>query len=121
VERLLDLQHPLPEPGIGGEDQVAQRLGERPLAVHGDVHRAGRHRGRAVEGGRPGALEDGPGSSQAFRVAGATVGTAGEAPVELGLDVGDDVDAVDAEELALRQPRGVDVRLLHLHPAHHDA
>jgi hypothetical protein len=83
--------------------------------------RAGRHRGRAVEGGSPGALEDGPGRAQALRVVGASVGAAGEAPVELGLDVGDHVDAVDAQVAAVRQPRGVDVGLLDLHPAHHDA
>ena len=45
-----------------------------------------------------------------------------EAAVELGVDVGDHVDAVDPEErVALEQPRGVDLGPLDLDPAHDHA
>ena len=101
---------------------MPQRLRERPLAGHRDVDRAGRHRRDALERGRPGALERGPGRAQAIRISGAPVGAAGEAAVELGLDERDHVDAVDAQEaVAVDEPRCVDVRPLHLDPAHHDA
>ena len=98
VERLLDLQDRPAQPRVRGQDQVPQRLRERPLAGHRDVDRAGRHRRDALERGRPGALERGPGRAQAVRILGAPVGAAGEAAVELGLDERGHVDAVDAQE-----------------------
>src|SRR5207342_2670234 len=73
-----------------------------------------------LERGRPGALERCPGGAQAIRGSCAPVGAAGKASVELGLDEGDDVDAVDAQERALGEPWGGDVRLRHLDAAHHD-
>ena len=86
MERLLDLQDRPAQPHVGGQDQVPQRLRERPLAVHRHVDRAGRHRRDPLERGRPGALERGPGRAQAVRIAGAPVGAAGKAAVELGVD-----------------------------------
>ena len=76
----------------------------------------------ALERGRPGALECRPGGAQAVRIAGAPIGAAGEAAVELGLDERGHVDAVDQEAAAaLEEPRCVDVRALHVDAAHHDA
>ena len=98
VERLFDLQDGPAQPRVRGKDQVPQRLRERPLAVHRDVDRAGRHRRDAVERRRPGALEHGPGRAQAVRIRRPPLGRPGKAAVEFGLDERDHVDAVDAEE-----------------------
>ncbi len=80
-----------------------------------------RQRGRPLEGGRPGALQRGPVRTQAVRVLGAALGAAGKAAVELGLDERDHVDAVDAQEAAVREPRRIDVRAVDVDLAHHDA
>ena len=121
VERLLDLQHRPTQPRVRGTDQVPQRLRERPLPAYRDVDRPRWHRRDTLERGRPGALERGPGRAQAIRIFGAPVGAAGKVAVELSLDERDHVDAIDAQELAVHEPRRVDVRPLHLDPAHHDA
>jgi hypothetical protein len=58
----------------------------------------------------------------AIRISGASLGAAGKAAVELGLDEWDHVDAVDAQEAsAVEEPRCVDVRPLHIDATHHDA
>jgi len=121
VERLFDLQDPPAQPSVRDKDQVPQRLRERPLAAHRHVDRASRHRRDALERGRPCALERSPGRAQAIWICGAPVGAAGKAVVEFGLDEWDHVDAVDAQGLAVREPRCVDVRPRHVDPAHHDA
>jgi hypothetical protein len=122
VEWLLDLQDRPAQPHVRGHDQVPQRLRERPLAAHQNVDAASRHRRDALECGRPGALELGPGRAQAVWVCGTPVGAAGKAPVEFGLDKWGHVDAVDAQRaIAVQEPRCVDVRPLHVNPAHHYA
>src|SRR6185437_653835 len=74
----------------------------------------------AREGGGPCAFERGPGRAQAILVSGAPLGAAGKAPVELGLDEWDHVDAVDTQEaVAVGEPRCIDLRALSLDSAHH--
>jgi hypothetical protein len=122
VERRFELEDGATQPHVRGVDQVAQGLRERPLPVDGHVDRAGRHRRDALERGRPGALERGPGRVQAGRIRGTSLGASGEAAVELALDEGEDVDSVDEQEaLAFEQPRRVDLGCLHQDAAHHEA
>jgi hypothetical protein len=106
VEWLFDLQDRPAQPRVRGHDQVPQRLRERPLAAHRNVDRASRHRRDALERGRPGALERGPGRAQAIRIAGVPVGAAGKAAVEFSLDEWNHVDAVDVQgAVAVEEPR----------------
>jgi hypothetical protein len=107
---VLALQDRLAEPGVGGHDEVAQGLGEGPLAGDRGVDGAGRHTGCALERGRPGGFERRPGGAQPPRVGGRAQLAAGEAAAELSIDQRDDVDAVDEQAAAVfQEPRGVDL------------
>lgn len=121
MEGLLDAQDRAAQPRVGGQDQVPERLREGPLAAHRHLGRAGGHCRDTGERGRPGMPERGPGCPQGLRIAGAAPGPAGEAPVKLSFDERRHVDAVDQQgaAVALQEPRRVDVRSLHIDPAHH--
>ena len=110
----------LAEPDVAGVDEVAQRLGEGPLAVDLLVDGAGRQ-GRGARDRRvPGVLDRSPRLPQARGIRGPPQRPAGEAPVELALDERDDVDAVDHQRLAERQPGRVDLHAGDLRPADDD-
>ena len=100
---------------------MAQGLGEGPLAGDRGVHGAGRHTGRPLEGRGPGRRQRGPGGAEAFGVGGGAQFAPGEPAVQLGIDQGDDVDAVDEQAAAvLHEPRGVDLHAGHLAAADDD-
>jgi hypothetical protein len=121
VERLLDTEHRPPQPHVGREDEVPQRLRERPLAVDLHVRRAVGHPGDAREGRVPRALERRPGRAEAVGVPGVPLAAAREPAVELRLDERRHVDPVDEQAaVALREPGGVDLEPPHLDAAHHD-
>ena len=99
VPRLGVTEERPAHPGVGGEDQVAQGLDERPLAVDALVQLVGRKRAGALDGAGPEPLDDVPGLAVAGGVGRAHLGPVGVPPVELGLDERRDVDAVDADVL----------------------
>ena len=97
-------------------------LRERPLTVHGLVHGAVRQVACPGDDVDPGSLEGRPRLAQTVRVVRASETASGEAAVELGVDIKEDVDAVDQEApVALEDPRRVDVGRRDLDTAHHDA
>ena len=82
-------------PRVGGEDQVAQRLDERPLAVDRLVQQVGSAAGGPARRCRPTAARRRPRPRGTRPGRSGASGPVGVAPVELGLDERADVDAVD--------------------------
>jgi hypothetical protein len=107
------------DPGVGGEDQVAERLDERPLAIDGLVQRLRRQAAGPRHRLVPEPPEDFPRLAEAGRVFGAHPDPVGAPAVKLGLDQRADVDPVDGDvhDLAI----DVDVDQLdaaHAYPGH---
>src|SRR5262245_46841359 len=86
-----------PDPGVGGEDQVPQRLDERPLAVDRLVQQLGWQAAGPRYGLVPQPLEDVPCLAEACRVCRAHLGPVRIPPVKLGVDQRPDVDTVDGQ------------------------
>src|SRR6266700_4110021 len=105
-----------PDPGVGGEHQVAQGLDERPLAVDRLVQQLRSQAAGPLNGLGPQPLEDVPRLAEPGRVRRAHLGPAGITPVELGVDQGPDVNSVDPQVLDL----AVNVDVDQLDAPHHD-
>jgi hypothetical protein len=96
---------------------VAQRLGERPLAVHRLVQQPGRQAPGVLDGLGPETVKDVPRLAESGRVGWAHLGPVGAPPVELRLNERPEVDAVDRHVL----DRAVDLDVAKLDAPHHDA
>ena len=104
-------------PGVGGENQVAQRLDKRPLAVDPPVQQFRVQIAGPGHGLLPQRLQYVPGFAVSGGVGRAHLGPAGVAAVEFGLHQRRDVDAVDPEVLDL----AADVDVHQVRPADRDS
>ena len=112
---MTDREDRPPDPGVGGEYQVAQGLDERPLAVHRLVQQFGRQAPGPFGGLAPHPPEDVPRLAETGRVCRAHLGPVGVPPVELRIDQRRDVDAIDRHILDL----AVDVHADQFDAPHH--
>jgi hypothetical protein len=99
IPRRRVAEHGPPDPRVGGERQVAQRLGERPLAVDRLVQQFRRQAAGPGDGLVPEPLHGVPRLAEARRVRRAHLGPVGVALVQLGVDQRPDVDTVDRHVL----------------------
>jgi len=83
------------DPGVGGEDEVAQRLDEGPLVVDPLVQQLRGHPLRPRDRLLPQPLEDVPGLAEPVGIGRAHLGATGITAVEFGFHQGHDVDPVD--------------------------
>jgi hypothetical protein len=94
-------KHDAADPARVREAEVAQRLDEGPLVVDPRVQVVGGEGAGAAERVVPQAVEGGEGLAEAVGVGGSHQGAVGHPAVELRLDEGDDVDAVDDQATQL--------------------
>jgi hypothetical protein len=99
VPRRRPAQDRAADPGVGGEDEVAQRLDEGILVVDPLVQQVRVHPAGPVHGLLPQPLEDIPGLAVPVRIGRAHLGAIRVAAVEFGLHQGHDVDPVDRDVL----------------------
>ena len=94
-ERLGEPEHAASEPGVVHEDEVAQGLDHRPLAVDTAQFAVLGHGPDPFDGGGPLVPQSPPGLAQVLRLIGADQQSHRMTAVELRLDVGRHLDPVD--------------------------
>ena len=105
------------DPGVGGEDEVAQRLDEGPFVVDPLVQQVRGHPARPRDGLLPQPLEDVPGLAEPVGIGRAHPGPIRITAVEFGFHQRHDVDAVDPHVL----DQAVDVHVHQERAADHGA
>jgi hypothetical protein len=101
IPRRRVAKHRPPDPRVGGERQVPQRLSERPLPVDRLVQQLRRQTARPGHRLVPEPVQGVPRLAEARRVRRAHLGPVGVAPVQFGVDQRPDIDAVDRHVLDL--------------------